>query len=293
MKLIFLKFVPIITCVLLTSCTDNSDIESQAKDSLDPNSSLNTNFDGKIFSIPSPIQMAILLKETKLPFNESLLNKIENRKKYITEHQQALNLGVYGTDLGYASLNEQNGISLKYLSIVEGITSNLGLESAFDKNFISRFEKYHTNNDSVMHIIADAFRKGDNFLKNSQRKSTSALILTGGWVESMHYACQLNALKANEKIITRIGEQKQTLSTIIEILSEYNKTKENDKLIESLSLLDKMYEKVIIDYQYVKPKTDSKNKITTLQHISSVKIEKALLIEITTQIQAIRDLITN
>lgn len=277
--------------VSTVSCSGDSSDDKQAidKEVLDPNSSLNTNFDGKIFSIPSPVQTALLIKETNLPFNEDLLNPIDRASGYTTEHKQALNLGIYGTDLGYASLYEQKSISLKYLSVVEKLTGELGLEGAFDKNFMSRFEKNSDNQDSIMIIVSDAFRKADNFLKNSNRKPTSALILTGGWIESLHYACQLNKEKRNQKIIERIGEQQQTLNTIIEILTEYNKGGSNDELIADLKDLKFYFDKVEINYEYVEPKTDAKTKTTTLRHNISVKIDTDILNQITLKVNSIRE----
>lgn len=277
--------------ISLSSCGDtkSDDKKKIDKEILDPNSSLNTNFDGKIFSIPSPVQTALLIKETNLPFNQDLLNPMDNASKYSTEYKRALNLGVYGTDLGYASLYQQKNISLKYLSVVEKLTSDLGLEGAFDKNFISRFEKNSDNQDSMMVIVADAFKKSDNYLKNSNRKSTSALILTGGWVESLYYACELNKQKRSDKIVERIGEQQQTLNTIIEILKEYNKGGSNDELISDLNDLKFYFDKVSIDYQYAAPKTDAKNKTTTLQHNIVVKINTDILNQITMKVTDIRE----
>ncbi len=276
---------------LLTSCGGSSEDGKDKidKEVLDPNSSLNTNFDGKIFSIPSPVQTALLIKEINLPFNQDLLNPVKNSSNYSTEYKQALNLGIYGTDLGYSALYKQKSISLKYLSVVEKLTGELGLEGAFDKKFMSRFESNSDDQDSMMVIVSDAYRKADNFLKNSNRKSTSALILTGGWVESLHYACQLNKAKNNQKIVSRIGEQQQTLNTIIEILEEYNKAGSNDDLIADLNELKTSFDKVVIDYQYVAPKTDAKTKTTTLNHNITVKIDAATLEQISSKVAAIRE----
>lgn len=275
----------------LTSCGDTKtdDKKKIDKEILDPNSSLNTNFDGKIFSIPSPVQTALLIKQTNLPFNEDLLNPMDNASKYSTEYKRALNLGIYGTDLGYASLYQQKNISLKYLSVVEKMTNELGLEGAFDKKFMSRFESNSDNQDSMMVIVADAFRKADNYLKNSNRKSTSALILTGGWIESLYFACELNKEKRSDKIVERIGEQQQTLNTIIEILKEYNKGGSNDELISDLKDLKFYFDKVSIDYQYAAPKTDAKAKTTTLNHSIVVKINTDILNQITMKVNDIRE----
>lgn len=273
--------------------TETKEKESIDKEIFDPNKSLNTNFDGKIFSIPSPVQTALLIKQANLPFNKELLNPVENASNYAEEFKQALNLGIYGTDLGYASLYQQKSISLKYLSVIEKLTGELGLESAFDKKFMSRFEKNSDNQDSMMVIVSDAFRKADNYLKNSNRKPTSSLILTGGWIESLFFACQLNKEKPNDKIIERIGEQQQTLNTIIEILTEYNKSGSNDDLISDLKDLKFYFDKVSIEYDFVEPKTDEKNKITTLQHKMTVKINTDILNQITMKVESIRESIIN
>lgn len=283
------------TVIVNSSCNNSKPEEKDTidKEIADPNQSLNTNFDGKIFSIPSPVQTALLIKQANLPFNQGLLNPIANSSKYSTEYKQALNLGIYGTDLGYASLYEQKSISLKYLSVVEKITSELGLEGAFDKKFMSRFESNTNNQDSMMVIVADAFKKADNFLKNSKRKPTSSLILTGGWIESLYFASELNSQKRNQKVIDRIGEQQQTLNTIIDILTEYNKGQSNNDLIAELKGLKGVFDNVKIDYKFIEPKTDEKSKTTTLQHKITVKISDEVLKQIALKVKSIRENIIN
>src|SRR6218665_881905 len=110
---------------LTVGCGSNEDSAKKEidKEVRDPKSSLNTSFDGRIFSIPSPMQTALLLEEVKAPFKEDLLNPVENLDNYSSEMQRALNLGVYGTDLGYISIYKQNSLSLQYLSTVEKLTS--------------------------------------------------------------------------------------------------------------------------------------------------------------------------
>jgi hypothetical protein len=256
---------------------------------IDPSSSLNTNFDGKIFSIPSPVQTAMLIKKSSATFYKDFLNPTTKVTKYNSEYAQALNLGIYGTDLGYASLYDQKAISLNYLATIEKLTGELGLEGAFDKSFMSRYENNVANQDSMMIVVSDAFKKADLFLKNGNRKSTSSLILTGGWIESMHLACELNKKALNKEIVERIGEQKQTLLTIIEILKEYNKMGSNDDLIAQMTDLNTSFDKVVMDYEFIEPQTNSASKTTTLMHNITITIDPATLTEITSKIAAIRN----
>lgn len=281
-----------ITAGFLTGCGSEEKKPEVAEEVLDPKSSLNTSFDGKIFSIPSPMQTAMLLQEVNADYNEAYLNSIDNVDKYSTEMKRALNLGVYGTDIGYLAIYKQNNLSLKYLSVIEKLTAKLGLEGAFDKDFMSRFEKNSTNQDSMMVIVSDAFKKSDNFLKTNDRKAVSALILVGGWIESLYLACEINHDANNHKIVERIGEQRETLATIIEILEKYNKKGSNDELISDMKELNTYFEKIIIEYEFVQPKTDASKKLTTLRHKTNVKMDTNVLNLITDKIRSIREKIT-
>jgi len=48
------------------------------------------------------------------------------------------------------------------------------------------------------------------------------------------------------------------------------------------------FDKVTINYEYVKPKTDEKNKITVLQHKMTVKINTDIMNQITLKVNEIR-----
>lgn len=56
------------------------------------------------FNIPSPMETAALLKKTGAQYNGKILNDVNKVDSYTAASQQALNLGVYGADLSYASV---------------------------------------------------------------------------------------------------------------------------------------------------------------------------------------------
>lgn len=293
MKL-FIKILPFLYLIFqLYSCSDKQNKKELNQAIIDPNKSINTSFDGKIFSVPSPIQMAILMDKMQISFDESLLNPLENIDIYTTEDKQALNLGVYGTDIAYASINSQTNLAAQYISIIENLSMKLDLENAFDRSLFNRFEKYKTVKDSSIHIISEGFKHVDNFLKNSKRKSTSALIMAGGWIESLHFACELCKLKENRELINRIGEQQHTIMTIIEILENNCQSDENRELIYAFKDLSLTFENVQLIYEYAPPKTDEKTKTTILMHKTTTKIDPTTLDDISTKIENIRKMIIN
>ena len=279
--------------VVFASCAEKKEKPKEVEDEVfDPNSPLHAIFDDKIFSIPSPVQTGYLIKQLDLKFDKSLLNDDSNVKEYITEHKQALNLGIYGTDLGYASLYNQKSTSMSYLNSIEKLTGKLGLNAAFDTNFMSNFETSNGDEDKMIQLMSQAFKKADNFLKNANRKSTSALILSGGWIESMYFACELNSKKSSEDVKRRIGEQKQSLLSIIELLNEYNDKNKNNELIVQLEDLKISFEKIDMTYEYEAPETIEEKHITTFNHKFNVEFDQEIVDEITEKVRAIRNSIT-
>lgn len=288
---IILSIVALITLIcVLNSCGETITEEKKtiSKEIFDPNSSLNTIFEGKLFSIPSPFQTAFLMKSLNADFDISLLNDNSNVEDYFTEYKQALNLGVYITDLGYSALYEEKNASIKYLESVEKLTAELGLDAAFDQNFLVRFEKNMGDSDSIIILMSEASKKSDNFLKYSNRKETSYLILAGAWIESIYFACELNERSQSPDIERRIAEQKQSLNSIIDILIEYNKREINNNLIVELSDLRLSFDKIIMNYEWAVPETDEEKNITTFHHELDLHFDYAILDDIKSKLRIIR-----
>lgn len=116
--------------LLWTSCgsgsTKSDENKANAQDQVDDKVEKDKKRDNikKIFySIPSPIEMAQMIQDNGSTFSESYLNPLDNAKKYTTAKAQALNLGVYGADVSYASMFEQNQISMNYLNSIRNLTN--------------------------------------------------------------------------------------------------------------------------------------------------------------------------
>lgn len=255
---------------------------------VDSTSALMAEFEGRIFSVPSPIQTAILLRQASGTFDAKLINAAENAGNYSTTYTRALNLGVYGADLGYATLFGQQKESLNYLKALQTLADGLSISGAFDKTFVERFERNMSKQDSLLVIVQDAYRTGDNFLKSNKQKDVSALILAGGWIESLYFACSLNAQKKNERILERIGEQKQSLETLLFILEAYNTNGMNNALLADLNDLNTSFKEITLTYIYNEPTTKADKNLTVLNHSSSVNISDDLAKQITEKITAIR-----
>jgi len=250
---------------------------------------MSTAIGGKIFSIPSPVQMSMLLKEEIGMFNSEMVSDPSVVSKFSTTHKKALNMGVYGADLGYATIFENNTIAVSYLSAVESLATDLSISGAFDESLINRFIKNGNNQDSMLVIMSDGYRSGDIFLKNNKQNDVATLILTGGWIESLYFATTSYPHKTSQEIANRIGEQKSSLLNIIELLELYNTEKYYTQLIEELKDLKLDFDLIEYTYEYAQPITNSEIGLTQIKSKTSVVIKDAVMAGIIAKVKQIRE----
>ena len=287
------------TTSIMTGCGGNKvETEEQDEEPVDATKDNLMSVNGELFSIPSPLQTSMLLKSSGANYSKDLLNKTSNLPSYSTEYKKALNLGIYGADLGYVIIYGQTQDALGYLNASKKLADDINVSGAFDAPLMKRFEKNMGNNDSLLSIFTSGYRSTDSYLKNNDRSAVSGMVITGGWVESLYFT--LNILKKDFKnkadVIQRVGEQKNTLDHVIKLLTPFYQNADMTELTELTDALLDLYhefEDIESKYTYVKPTTDVANKITTINSTTTVKISDEQLNNITEKLNAIRQMIIN
>jgi hypothetical protein len=283
-----------ITAGFLFSC--GGDKGDEEKDDLietpDTVKSAVLNVGGELFSVPSPIQTALLIQKSGITYDRGILSVSNKVNTYSTDFSRALNLGIYGADLGYVSLYNQTQDALGYLASIKQLTDKLGISAAFDGPTMDRIKNNITNKDSMMVLVGIAYRGSDAYLKDNQRTDISSLILTGGWIESMHFSLTAYKTKATDQIRFRIAEQKQALSSIIKILRNLPAQEVVD-LTAALNDLSKVYEGIQFKYNFVEPVTDTTKKVTYINSTTEVIVTDEQLSQISEKLQQIRNKIVN
>jgi len=284
-----------VTMFLVAGCRSNN---ASTDKSLQPNvAKVDSNnptllkINNQIFSIPSPIQTALLIKKSGYPYNKEMLNSSDNYSKYDTKYKKALNLGIYGADLGYISLYDQTQDALSYLASIEKLATDVGVSDMFNATLVKRFQQNMGKEDSLLSMVSEAFRRSDAYFKDNKQNDISSLVLVGGWIESLYFAVQANnSQKVNTKdVVTRIAEQKISLQNLVKMLQPYNDRPEYAKLSKDLASLADVFDNVEFVYNYIPPTVDVKNKVTSINSTSNVQISPELLKQITDKIVALRN----
>jgi hypothetical protein len=202
--------------------------------------------------IPSPLEISVLLKESGKKYDVSYLNSPDNLPKYNSNYKKALNLGIYGTNLGYTNIYEKNQDGVKYMSSIKSLADGLNIGQFFDVETIGRLATNSKNLDSLLLITTQNFNSINHYLQSQSRSNLSVLLLTGGWLEAMHITCNVAASDpGNKELQEKIGEQKVILENIILLLSFYKEADQNmASLLTDMEELKKIFDKVNITYTY-------------------------------------------
>lgn len=244
--------------VLLAACGSDKKSDEQAfLETLDSGKSEGPTISEAVIGdilqqIPSPLEISVLLKESGKKYNASLLNSADNLPKYNSNYKKALNLGIYGTDLGYTNIYEQNQDGVKYISSIKSLADGLNIGQFFDIETIGRLATNSKNLDSLLLITTQNFNSINHYLQTQGRANLSVLLLTGGWLEAVHITCNVAMSDPNNKELQeKIGEQKVILENIMLLLSFYKDSDQNmASLLTDMNELKAAFDKVNITYTY-------------------------------------------
>ena len=226
-----------------------------------------------IQQVPSPLEISYLLKDAGTQYDFDILNSPNNSSNYNSNFTKALNLGIYGTDLGYANIYEENQDAILYLNSIKGLANDLSIGQFFDFGTIARLATNSKNLDSLLLITTQNFNSINGYLQENQRSNLSVLILTGGWLEALHVTCQVAQKNpGNEKLSEKIGEQKIILDNIKLMLGFYTQDPNIADLHKSILELEKAFTQIEIIYTYAEPTMEEVNGILVIKDNSTTTI---------------------
>lgn len=293
---IALKFIAISTsAVMLTSCGgDSSKEDSEGLDTAVV-AAVKTKTQKVFFAIPSPLEIANLIKKSGANYDKSILNPVANASKYTTQAAMAVNLGIYGADLSYTSIFDQTQESLKYMTATKKLADGLGIGDAFTEETLSRLEKSMNNKDSLLQIVSDSYYNTDAFLKENDKGNISALVIAGGWLEGLYISIKIAEKSTkNQDILKHIADQKLTIENLKGLLENSQNDPNVKSFLADINALNDIF--VTFKSEEVEAKEAPKSEgVTTLggdEPVTEIKISKEQLATLSAKVIEIRTKLT-
>ena len=234
-----------------------------------------------LYSMPTPIEASMLVKNWGIP-NPALLNNPANASSYLTKKKQALNLGVYLSDLLSAGLYEQTQTVLHYKQALSELVEGLGLQSVVDKNVMKKIESNVNNKNELLQIVSDVYASCSEYFCEDDRDFYALAIMSGGWVEGMYLATSMideTQVSNEEQMKQIVNENKLTFDLLWQALGEIDNIPEDAVyLMLDMSYLARLLGHKTLDS--ISPKVDINN------------IDVQFFAELKSHIQLLRDQFT-
>ena len=245
----------------------------------------------KIFyTLPSPLESAMLIKSAGALFDDNLLNPVGNTNNYNTNKSMALNLGVYTCDLSFASLYDQTQLIIDYMNAAKKMADGLGILEAIEKEDIDKLEENIHNTDVIMDIVSQTYLNSNSYLEDNGQPAVAAIVLVGGWMEGLYISTRLVDMKDfnGNKLVGRIIDQKLSVDILINLLESSKGHPAIDELIAQVNKVKVIFDKITLKTSPIRPEYDQATNVTVLKSEVKANLTPEVFKELAAAVSEIR-----
>jgi hypothetical protein len=226
-----------------------------------------------IGSFPTPVEMALTIKQSHQPFDKEFLLNAADAPNFSSNYEKAIAMGGYSADMGIIHIYGKSLMAVEYLGAVRTLAKQLDLEQFFDFRALLDMARNSSNIDSLTVVTTKSFNDMDGHLREKGRDELSLLIIFGTWLEGLNVFSNYYLAHPSEELRNRIAEQKVSLEKMNLIMTAAYET---DPYFEQLTLgmepLVELYKGVILDYVYKEPEMVEVNGQLVVVDKSEMKI---------------------
>ena len=230
---------------LMSACNTSQKKSDAADEVMEPPSKEEVIEDLSGYPIPTSFELTELIYEAGAPYILSLSNEPGNADNYITQKDKALNLGIYGADLCYASTYMMKQGTMLYLEASKTLLDEMGIATPFNEDYAQRVESNLDDRDSLIMIVGDSFYDTWDYLVENQQDVLARLVVCGSWIEGIYISANIaQSAKNPEEIMEVLAKQKNSLDKIVAILEPVKDTDDVAVVFKGLFDLQNIYEDV-------------------------------------------------
>ncbi len=243
-----LFFIILMISFTLSSCV-NSSKDGSKKETQEKSKSIVSDLDNDVsefvYPLPSAYEVTELLNNIGIGYMLGMSNSVENVSRYFTAKSKAYNMGIYATDLSYASTYKMTQETMLYLEALNQLGSDLGISSIYNEDLLKSIESNVNNKDSLIEIISITINETYDYLNKNGKGDLSILMVAGGWIEGMYLTTNVSEnYQNNPEIVKVIYAQKPSLVSLLKIADERKENSEIQELIDDLQPIKKAYDDV-------------------------------------------------
>jgi len=245
MKKIFAGFILpflILGFTSLSSCKDGKLTKEQKMRAEEDAKKFESEIETHIYPLPTSADVIKMLTDLDVGFQFGITNPVENSKKYFISSTRAINLGVFGADLSYSTLYNQEQKVIEYLDVIRALANELNMSKIYDQEMYTKIKDNFDNRDTLVTILEKAFNDTYAFLAENDQQANALLVVGGAWVEGMYLTTHVSEAAYQVAGISRVLlEQKESFDTYLEITAPYMSDQTVAEFVKKLDPIKTVY----------------------------------------------------
>jgi hypothetical protein len=245
MKKIFAGFILpllIISFSCLSSCKDRAASKQQKKAEKQEVKEIQGQIETNVYPLPTSAQVIKMLTELEVGYIIGISNPVENSKKYFSSTTRAINLGVFGADLSYATLYNQQQQVINYLDAIRSLANELNMSKIYNEDLYTKIKQNIDKKDELVKILTSAFNDSYGYLSDNDQQPLAILVVGGAWVEGMYLTTHVSEAAYQVVGISKVLlEQKKSFELFLEIAKPYLNDPSVSDFVKLLEPVKKVY----------------------------------------------------
>ena len=230
------------SCKISKKDSEGQDIQESGTDVKDEISKEVSDF---VYPLPQSSEVTEMLNRIGIAYMLGTSNTVENVNRYFTAKSKAYNIGVYGTDLSYASTYQMTQETMLYLEAINQLGGDLGISSIYNEDLLNSIDRNIDDKDSLVEIITITINETYDFLNKNGKGDLSILMVAGGWIEAMYLTTNVSAnVYNNPEIVKIIYLQKASLNKLLDIIESRKENPDIQELLEDFQPIKEAYDAV-------------------------------------------------
>lgn len=227
----------------LTSCKQRVAEKQQKAVEKKEVDKINKEIESNVYPLPTSAEVIRMLTDLEVGYIIGISNPVANTKKYFSSTRRAINLGVYGADLSYATLYNMQQEVINYLDAIRSLANELNMSKIYNAELYDKIKENFDNRDELVKILTSAFNDTYAYLSENDQQSLALLVVGGAWVEGMYLTTHVSEAAYQVAGISRVLlEQKKSFDLYLDITEPYLSDPSVGDFVKLLDPVKKVYE---------------------------------------------------
>ena len=226
----------------LSSCKNRAEKKEIKKIELNEVDTIKSEIEKNVYPLPTSAEVIKMLSELEVGYILGIANPVANARKYLTSSTKAVNMGVFGADLSYATLYNIQQEVLNYLDAIRSLANELNMSKIYDETLYDRIQKNFDNRDELVNILTEAFNNTYEYLSENDQQNLALLVVGGAWVEGMYLTTHVSEAAYQVAGISKVLiEQKESFDLFLDITKPYLDDPNVSEFVGKLEPIRKVY----------------------------------------------------